>query len=134
MKELIIDQKVFQSMDLLPYKQNEHCYQIALSKWGIYKIQNARIQKITENYEKSRVFQGEFMFVYENHISRKYQPVTWLPPDYNILDVKKTVYRVKKDNPIQLCHYDYGKEREKWIFETNKNTCISHLITYLQLI
>ena len=134
MKELLIHQHLFQKMDLIPNKQKEEYYQLALSKWGIFKIQNDRIQKITEHFEKSKVFQGESMFVYENQISRTYQPVTWLPPDYVILNVKKTVYRVNKDNPIQLCHYNYGEEREKWIFETNKNTCISHLSTYLQLI
>jgi hypothetical protein len=134
MKELLINQHLFQSMNILPHKQKEECYQLALSKWGIFKVQNDRIHKITEHYEKSKVFQGESIFVHENYISKTYQQVTWLPPDYIILDVKKTVYKINKDNPIQLCHYNYGKEREKWIFETNENTCISHLSTYLQLI
>lgn len=134
MKELLLDQRVFQSMNIIAHKQKEECYQLALSKWGIFRIKNDKIHKITEHYEKSKVFQGESMFVYENNISRTYQHVTWLPPDYIILDVKKSVYKINKDNPIQLCHYDYGKEREKWIFETDKNTCISHLSTYLQLI
>lgn len=134
MKEYIIDQQKFKKINIVPYKQKEQCYKLALSKWGIFKIQNDRIHKITEQCDKSKVFQGESMFVYENQISRNYQQVTWLPPDYIILEVKKTIFKVKKNNPILLCHYDYGEKREKWIFETDKNTCISHLSTYLQLI